>query len=82
MAYTPSASAVGKPPKNYSLADVQLTGGRQLTMTITASPSVLGYLLGDMKETKFLNLYNDVEALAIAQSEIVAIKLTAITKGE
>lgn len=65
----------------YSLAEVQLTGGRMVALTITASPSLGSHLTKNMKETGYLHLFNDSEALMIRAEDVVAVKLTKITTG-
>lgn len=66
----------------HSLAEVQLTGGRMIGMMISASTTLGAHLTKSMKETGFLYLYNDSESLMIRADEVVAIKLTQMTKGE
>jgi hypothetical protein len=66
----------------YSLAEVQLTGGRMIAMTITAGVTVGKYLTDTMKSTGYLHLYNDAESLMIRAEDVVAVKLTKLTTGE
>ena len=84
MAYSPTrvSANTGPQPKAYSFVEVQCTDGRMVGMMITASPSVLTYLLDNLKSTGFLHLFNDKESMAIASKEIIAVKITAIATGE
>lgn len=66
----------------YSLAEVQLTGGRMIAMTITASPTLGKHLTETMKSSGYLHLYNDAESLMIRAEEVVAVRLTKLTKDE
>jgi hypothetical protein len=72
-----------QPEKNsvnvYSLAEVQLTGGRMIAMTISAGPAIAKHLMDTMKSTGYLHMFNDVEALMIRSDEVVAVKLTKLT---
>jgi hypothetical protein len=67
------------PQTDYSLAEVQLTGGRMIGMTISAGPAIAKHLMDTMKNTGYLHLFNDSEALMIRSDEVVAIKLTKLT---
>ena len=67
------------PATTYSLAEVQLTGGRMIGMTISAGPAIAKHLMDTMKNTGYLHLFNDSEALMIRSDEVVAIKLTKLT---
>ena len=69
-----------EPNKDYSLAQVQLTDGTMIGMTITASPSLGTYLAKTMAETGYLNLHNDTESLIIKADRVVAVQLTKMTK--
>lgn len=71
--YTPNTTTV------YSLAEVQLTGGRMIGMTISAAPTIGKHLAESMKSTGFLHMFNESEALMIRSEEVVAIKLTKLT---
>jgi len=73
--YPPEKNAVNV----YSLAEVQLTGGRMIGMTISAGPAIAKHLMDTMKSTGYLHMFNDVEALMIRSDEVVAIKLTKLT---
>lgn len=66
----------------HSLAEVQLTGGNMIGMVVSASTAIGGHLTKSMKETGFLYLYNDSESLLIRAEEVVAIKMTKLTKDE
>lgn len=63
----------------YSLAEVQLTGGRMIGMTISAAPTLGKHLTETMKSTGFLHMFNESESLMIRSEEVVAIKLTKLT---
>lgn len=69
-----------QPNKDYSLAQVQLSDGSMVGMTITASPSLGSHLSKMMAETGFLYLYNDTESLIIKADRVVAIQLTKMSK--
>ena len=69
-----------QPYKDYSLAQVQLTDGAMIGMTITASPSLGTYLAKTMAETGYLNLHNDTESLIIKADRVVAVQLTKMSK--
>jgi len=69
-----------EPNKDYSLAQVQLTDGTMIGMTITASPTLGAHLAKTMAETGYLNIYNDTESLIIKADRVVAIKLTKLTQ--
>ncbi len=66
----------------HSLAEVQLTGGNMIGMVISASTAIGTHLTKSMNETGFLYLYNDSESLLIRAEEVVAIKMTKLTKDE
>lgn len=69
-----------EPNKDYSLAQVQLSDGTMIGMTITASPSLGTYLAKTMAETGYLNLHNDTESLIIKADRVVAVQLTKMSK--
>lgn len=69
-----------QPNKDYSLAQVQLSDGTMIGMTITASPSLGSYLAKTMAETGYLNLHNDTESLIIKADRVVAVQLTKMSK--
>jgi len=73
--YIPETTAVNV----YSLAEVQLTGGRMIGMTISAGPTIAKHLIDTMKNTGYLHMFNDIEALMIRSDEVVAVKLTKLT---
>lgn len=66
--------------KDYSLAQVQLTDGTMIGMTITASPTLGAHLAKTMAETGYLNLHNETESLIIKADRVVAVQLTKMTK--
>ncbi len=66
--------------KDYSLAQVQLTDGTMIGMTITASPTLGAHLVNTMAETGYLNLHNETESLIIKADRVVAVQLTKMTK--
>lgn len=51
--------------RDYSLAQVQLTDGSVIGMTITASPTLGAHLTKEMGSTGYLYLYNETESLMI-----------------
>ena len=63
----------------YSIAEVQLTGGRIIGMTISAAPTIGKHLIETMKNTGYLHIFNDSESLMIRSEEIVAVKITKLT---
>ena len=63
----------------YSLCTVQLVGGDIVALNITASPRLSTHLIREMKETGFLNVFNDTESLSIRADRIVAISLQQLT---
>lgn len=66
----------------YSLCTVQLVGGDVVALNITASPRLSTHLIREMKETGFLNVFNDTESLCIRADRIVAISLQQLTTEE
>jgi hypothetical protein len=67
------------PQTVYSIAEVQLTGGRMIGMTISAAPTIGKHLIETMKNTGYLHIFNDSESLMIRSEEIVAVKITKLT---
>jgi len=63
----------------YSLAEVQMTGGRMIGMTISAGPTIGKHLIETMKNTGYLHLFNESETLMIRSDEVVAVKVTKLT---
>ena len=63
----------------YSLAEVQLVSGGMIGMTINASTKIADHLLKNMKETGFLHLRNEVEAIILRAEDVRAFKLTQLT---
>ena len=80
---TVSTQRTYQPEKNavnvYSLAEVQLTGGRMIGMTISAGPTIGKHLIETMKNTGYLHLFNESETLMIRSDEVVAVKVTKLT---
>lgn len=80
-------TSVSAPPRQtavnavtvYSLAEVQLTGGRMIAMTISAGPTIGKHLIETMKNTGYLHLFNESETLMIRAAEVVAVKVTKLT---
>lgn len=66
--------------RDYSLAQVQLTDGNVIGMTITANPTIGAHLTKEMGSTGYLYLYNEAESLMIKADRVVAVKLTKLTK--
>lgn len=77
---TPPSKSVTVPV--YSLCTVQLVEGSTIALTITASPKLASHLIREMKDTGFLNLFNDTEALCIRADRVVAVSLQQMTREE
>lgn len=73
---SPVAPAKGD---QYSIAEVQLVSGGMIGMTINASIKVADHLLKTMKETGFLHLRNEAEAIVLRAEDVRAFKLTQLT---
>lgn len=78
-ATTRSNAATSSKPAGYSLAQVQLTDGSVVGMTISAPPSLGQHLVKDMTNTGYLYIYNEAESLMIKADRVVAVKLTKMT---
>lgn len=65
--------------RDYSLAQVQLTDGSVIGMTITANPTIGSHLTKEMASTGFLYIYNESESLMIRADRVVAVKITKMT---
>jgi hypothetical protein len=65
--------------RDYSLAQVQLTDGSVVGMTITANPTIGSHLTKEMANTGFLYIYNESESLIIKADRVVAVKITKMT---
>lgn len=63
----------------YSLAEIQTDAGIT-AFTVKASPALLSHCAQQMRETGWLYLFNDAEAISIRADRVVAIKFTQITK--
>ena len=63
----------------YSIAEVQLVSGGMIGMTINASIRIADHLLKTMKETGFLHLRNEAEAIVLRAEDVRAFKLTQLT---
>jgi len=73
-------STVATPKEQqYSIAEVQLVGGGMIGMTINASIRIADHLLKTMKETGFLHLRNEAEAIILRAEDVRAFKLTQLT---
>lgn len=68
-----------KGDQQYSIAEVQLVGGGMIGMTINASIRIADHLLKTMKETGFLHLRNEAEAIILRAEDVRAFKLTQLT---
>lgn len=69
----------GHAVKQYSLAEVQLTNGEMVGMTISASPTLGAHLTKEMASTGFLYIFNETESLLIKSDRVAAVKLTKMT---
>lgn len=65
--------------RDYSLAQVQLTDGSVIGMTITANPTLGSHLVKEMASTGYLYLYNETESMMIKADRVVAVKITKMT---
>lgn len=65
--------------RDYSLAQVQLTDGSVIGMTITANPTIGSHLTKEMASTGFLYIYNETESMMIKADRVVAVKITKMT---
>lgn len=65
--------------RDYSLAEVQLTDGSVVGMTITANPTIGSHLAKEMASTGFLYIYNESESMMIKADRVVAVKITKMT---
>lgn len=81
MPPTGQTQPVAATPKEhqYSIAEVQLVGGGMVGMTINASIKIADHLLKTMKETGFLHLRNEAEAIILRAEDVRAFKLTQLT---
>lgn len=66
--------------RDYSLAEVQLTDGSVVGMTITANPTIGSHLAKEMASTGFLYIYNETESMMIKADRVVAVKITKMTR--
>lgn len=69
----------GPVAREYSLAQVQLTDGSVVGMTITANPTIGSHLAKEMASTGFLYIYNETESMMIKADRVVAVKITKMT---
>lgn len=65
--------------RDYSLAQVQLTDGSVVGMTITANPTIGSHLSKEMASTGFLYIYNETESMMIKADRVVAVRITKMT---
>lgn len=70
----------GPVARDYSLAQVQLTDGSVVGMTITANPTIGSHLTKEMASTGFLYIYNETESMMIRADRVVAVSITKLTK--
>lgn len=65
--------------RDYSLAQVQLTDGSVIGMTVSAGPTIGQHLSKEMASTGFLYMFNESESLIIKADRVVAVKITKMT---
>ena len=65
----------------WSLLNVKFTNGDpDCTINLRASPSLLGHLLREAKETGWLYVFDDCEAHAFDAAQVRAIRMTELTQ--
>tara|TARA_R110000822_G_scaffold170176_3_gene310067 strand:+ start:663 stop:893 length:231 start_codon:yes stop_codon:yes gene_type:complete len=71
-----------KYPEQWSLIEVQLTGGHTVALNVAVGPGIAEHFADKMRATGFLTIRNTKEAITIAAANVVAVKITLITTGD